>query len=215
LTFLLLNVLGKLELCFNEYLFIVLYSGEKCSKASADAANLNRSPSDFSRQQCGRKLDYLFKTKDSDVELGCGECALVGGVNTTKEFQDAGFKMPKVMRDMMYKIVADSPGLVHKLNIPGFYIADKVLTLWMLDAPAGYVSRYYAFPSVQYPVVESKIRSRMTNLLTIIMAARTIMEQCKDVVDDDESQPSLDRFQSVVMEPCFLPGVVNNKKRKQ
>ncbi|KAL7308338.1 hypothetical protein PS15m_011553 [Mucor circinelloides] len=49
----------------------------------------------------------------------------------------------------------------------------------------------------------------------MIMAARTIMEQCKDVVDDNESQPSLDKFQSVVMEPCFIPGVVNNKKRKQ
>ncbi|KAL7322434.1 hypothetical protein PS15p_211433 [Mucor circinelloides] len=64
--------------------------------------------------------------------------------------------MPKVMRDMMYKIVSDSPGLVHKLHIPGYFIADKVLTLWILDAPVGYVCRYDAFPSVQYPVVESK-----------------------------------------------------------
>ncbi|KAL7322444.1 hypothetical protein PS15p_211443 [Mucor circinelloides] len=74
-------------------------------------------------------MDYLFTTKQIEYEIGCGECALVGGVNTTKEFQDAGFKMPKVMRDMMYKIVSDSPGLVHKLHIHGFYIADKVLTL--------------------------------------------------------------------------------------
>lgn len=131
-------------------------SGEKCSRSSADAGNRCRSLSDAGRQHSGRKMDYLFTTKQIEYEIGCGECALVGGVNTTKEFQDAGFKMPKVMRDVMYKIVSDSPGLVHKLHIPGYFIADKVLTLWILDAPAGYVCRHDAFPSVQYPVVESK-----------------------------------------------------------
>ncbi|EPB81138.1 hypothetical protein HMPREF1544_12160 [Mucor circinelloides 1006PhL] len=60
------------DTCF-EFSAVKCISGEKCSKASADAANLNRSFSNFSRQQCGRKMDYLFKTKDSDVELvGCG-----------------------------------------------------------------------------------------------------------------------------------------------
>lgn len=213
LIFPLSGVSGKFKLCFNEYVLSVLYSGEKCNKASADAANLNRSFSG-SRQQCGRKMDYLFKTKDADVELGCGECALVGGINTTKEFQDAGFKMPKVMRDMMFKIVADSPGLVHKLHIPGFYIADKVLTLWILDTPAGYVGRYDAFPSVQYPITESKIRIRMATLLTRNMAARIIMEQCQDIIDDDDSEPSIDRYQ-FVMEPSFVPVGLANKKRKQ
>lgn len=66
--------------------------------------NSVRSPSDMSRQQSGRKMDYIFMTKIDDMELGCGECALVGGINTTKEFQDAGFKMPKVMRDMLVKV---------------------------------------------------------------------------------------------------------------
>lgn len=47
-------------------------------------------------------MDYIFMTKIDDVEVGCGECALVGGINTTKELQDAGFKMPKVMRDMLF-----------------------------------------------------------------------------------------------------------------
>jgi hypothetical protein len=202
-------------LYLNEQFIEYIISGEKCSKASADVANLNRSLGNFTRQHCGRKMDYLFMTKDSDVELGCGECALLGGINTTKELQDAGFKMPKVMRDMMYKIVADSPGLVHKLNIPGLYVADKKLTLWMLDAPAGYVSRYYAFPKVEYPIIESKIRNRMITLLRMIVAARIFMEQCKEVIDDDDSQPSLDRYQPVVMEPCFVSSALINKKRKQ
>ncbi|EPB80999.1 hypothetical protein HMPREF1544_12313 [Mucor circinelloides 1006PhL] len=115
--------------CF-DFSRIRCLTGEKCSKASADAANSVRSPSDFSRQQTGRKMDYLFKTKDSYKEIGCGECALVGGVNTTKKFQDAGFKMPKVMRDMLAKIVSRSPAVVHKLPICGLYIAAETLTLY-------------------------------------------------------------------------------------
>lgn len=62
--------------------------------------------SDVGRQSSGRKMDYLFSTKKSELEIGCGECALVGGINTTKELVDAGFKMPKVMRDMANSIFA-------------------------------------------------------------------------------------------------------------
>jgi hypothetical protein len=192
-----------------------LYSGEKCSKASADAANSVRSPSDFSRQQCGRKMDYLFKTNDSDNEIGCGECALVAGVNTTKEFQDAGFKMPKVMRDMLVKIVSRSPAVVHKLQICGLYIAAKTLKLYILDAPQGYVTRYDAFNQVAYPVIEPKIRSEMPDVLTMILSSRMIMEIAKNIIDDDESKPCLGREVPVVMEPCFIPAGVNYKKRKQ
>lgn len=123
--------------------------------------------------------------------------------------------MPKVLRDMMFKIVKLSPGLVHKLHMTGLYIADNMLTLWILDAPLGYVSRYYAFNPVQYPITESKIRSRMTPLLTMILCARIIMEDCQMVIDNDESAPSLGRDQPLLMEPCFLSSVLSSKKRKQ
>lgn len=66
-------------------------------------------------------MDYLFVTK-RQVELGCGECALVGGVNTTKELYDAAFKMPKVMKDMAYNGISKAPNMKHELVITGFYI---------------------------------------------------------------------------------------------
>ncbi|GAN10042.1 hypothetical protein MAM1_0315d09576 [Mucor ambiguus] len=346
------RVWSGLDSC-SDFSVIKCVSGEKCSKATADASNKDRFLSDVGRQSSGRKMDYLFTTRKTKFEVGCGECALVGGVKTTKELVDAGFKMPKVMRDMansiflkkivllvndltivgfyiradvmkmftldfpsgyvgrlngigpayfpvveentnslehvlglilltgkmiteneqantcwndyssseemkeiksfqakklpllpsdtkvymdelkatpkstlyekmpkvmrdmmMFKNVADSPVLVHKLHIPGFYIADKMLTLWILDSPAGYVSRYDAFPSVQYPITESKIRTRMATLLARIMAARIIMEQCQDTIDDDDLEPSIDRYQ-YVMEPNFVPVGLTNKKRKQ
>lgn len=100
-----------------------------------------------------------------------------GGTRTTKEeFQDASFKMPKVMRDIIYKIVSRSPGLVHMFHISGFYIDDKVLPFLILDTSARFVSRYDAFSSVECPITESKIHSRTTGSLTIILRARIIMK---------------------------------------
>ncbi|KAK4515316.1 Chitinase 2 [Mucor velutinosus] len=66
-------------------------SGEKSSRASADASNSSRSLSDLTRQSTGRKMDYLFISKKIEYELGYGECALISGVNTTKELYDSCF----------------------------------------------------------------------------------------------------------------------------
>lgn len=97
---------------------------------------MSRSISDLSRQQSGRKMDYLFKTKDDSVEISCGECVLVGGVNATKELNDVSFKMPKVMKDMAYKVVAAlSPGIKLTLVITGVYIGEDKLKLVILDCP--------------------------------------------------------------------------------
>jgi len=176
-----------------------------------------RSVSGMSRQQSGRKMDYIFMTKIDDVEVGCGECALVGGINTTKELQDAGFKMPKVMRDMLFKIVLAFPALLHQVPICGFYIAHNCLTLYVLDSPVGYVTRYDAFNSVQYPLVESMIRGRLALLLPMVYKARLIMENCKDALYNDESfiDFGLGKNHPVLMEPSFVSVSVNIKKRRQ
>ena len=104
----------------------MIVSGEKCSKASADASNKDRCLSDVGRQSSGRKMDYLFTAKKNGFEVGCGECALVGGVRTTKELIDAGLKMPKVMRDMANSILATHTCLVNNLCITGYYIGGKL-----------------------------------------------------------------------------------------
>ncbi|KAK4509265.1 uncharacterized protein ATC70_007615 [Mucor velutinosus] len=189
-------------------------SGKKCSRASADAANIKRSISDLSRQHGGRKMDYLFKTRDAGTEVGCGECGLIAGVNTTKELQDCGFKMPKVMKDMMFRLVLESPGVMNKLCISGVYIGQNVLKLSILDCPAGYVTRYDAFNPVDYPMTESKIRRQLAAVLKMILSARLIMQDAKQKLDDDDSEIVLGKQRHLIMQPSFTLNVVYNKKRK-
>ncbi|KAL7322404.1 hypothetical protein PS15p_212024 [Mucor circinelloides] len=68
-------------------------------------------------------MDYLFLNSYNN-EVGYGEAGLVGGANTTKELSDAMmiFKMTKVMKDMLIKLVAVSPSLKNDLVITGLYI---------------------------------------------------------------------------------------------
>jgi len=100
---------------------------------------------------------------------------LVGGVNTTKELNDASFKMPKVMKDMAYKIVALSPGIKHTLLvITGVYIGEDKLKLVTLDFPRGYNARYDAFDPVIYPMSESKTRRRLARVLKMVIDGRLI-----------------------------------------
>lgn len=140
---------------------------------------------------------------------------MVGCVNTTKELQDSGFKMPKVMKDMMFRLVSESPAVMDKICISGFYIGQNVLELLILDCPAGYVTRYDAFNLVNYPMQESKIRRQLAAVLKMILSARLIMQDVKQKIDDDDdSEVVLGRGRHMIMQPSFIPNVEFNKKRK-
>lgn len=79
----------------------------------------------FGRQASGRKMDSIFMGKQTEIELGCGECALTSGAKTTKELVDAGFKMPKVMRNMANSTLLKCSGLMHDLCIVGYYLGGN------------------------------------------------------------------------------------------
>ncbi|CAO0793120.1 unnamed protein product [Mucor circinelloides] len=201
-----------LDACF-DFSAIKCISGEKCSKSSADAINANRT-SILTRQSCGQKMDYLFTINDNVVEIGCGECALVGGVNTTKELCDASFKMPKVMKAMAVNLVSKSPDMKDKLAIAGFYIGDDKLTLLVLDCPTKYVTRYDRFSDVFYPRNEDRVCRYLPAVLKVIMGGRMIMEDTMNKFANDKTDVAIGKENVVDMIPCFASTSINSKKRK-
>ncbi|KAL9538155.1 hypothetical protein PS6_011622, partial [Mucor atramentarius] len=121
--------------------------------------------------------------------------------------------MPKVMKDMMFRLVSESPAVMDKICISGFYIGQNVLELLILDCPAGYVTRYDAFNLVNYPMQESKIRRQLAAVLKMILSARLIMQDVKQKIDDDDdSEVVLGRGRHMIMQPSFIPNVEFNKK---
>ncbi|KAL9552064.1 hypothetical protein MBANPS3_003957 [Mucor bainieri] len=150
--------------------------GEKCSKASADSANKERCLGEFGRQSSGRKMDYIFLTGSTEIELGCGECALVEGVKSTKELTDANFKMPKVMKDMANRILFTRSGMAHDLCLVGFYMGGAKMQLYTMDFPAGYVARWDGFGPVEFPKNEIRIGFDLPEVLKMVIKARWLLE---------------------------------------
>lgn len=179
-------------------------------------------------------MDYLFTINDNVVEIGCGECALVGGVNTTKELCDASFKMPKVMKAMAVNLVSKSPDMKDKLAIAGFYIGGKYfdlifvwlcltfssptkddkLTLLVLDCPTKYVTRYDRFSDVFYPRNEDRVCRYLPAVLKVIMGGRMIMEDIMNKFANDKTDVAIGKENVVDMIPCFVSTSINSKKRK-
>ncbi|GAN11673.1 hypothetical protein MAM1_0801d11254 [Mucor ambiguus] len=210
-TQLLKRVWTCIDTCF-DFSNITCISGEKCSTSSADAINASRSDLS-SRQSSGRKMDYLFL--DSYNEVGCGEAGLVGGANTTKELSDAMFKMPKVMKDMLIKLVAVSPALKNDLVITGLYIGEYKLKMFTLDCPTEYVTRYDAMDDVSFPSVESQLHRQLSATLQIIVGAKLMMETTAAKLAADKTKISVGRSKINTfgpMIPCFNPAPITRKR---
>ncbi|GAN04144.1 hypothetical protein MAM1_0056c03604 [Mucor ambiguus] len=210
------QVWSCVDTCF-DFSPIKSVSGEKCSRASADAGNKDRCLSHLGRQSPGRKMDYLFTTK-TDFEVGCGECALVGGIKTTKELVDAGFKMPKVMKDMANSLLLNYPGLAHDICIVSLYIGGDAMQLFTLDFPAGYVARLDGFGPVYSPKEENHICFALPSLLQMVLSSRQLMEEMQCKIQNYKTVKPINRIGVVPKQivPTFIPAAasVRQKKRK-
>ncbi|OAD04262.1 hypothetical protein MUCCIDRAFT_79378 [Mucor lusitanicus CBS 277.49] len=175
-------------------------SGEKCSKASANAANQNRCLSVFGRQSSGRKMDYIFMEPETSIEVGCAECGLVSGVKTTKELLDAGFKMPKVLKDMANSIMFNRSGLRHELCMVEFYMGAR------LDG----------YGPAEYPNLEKQICSELPRVLRLICQGRMLMKANKTKIDDFMTIDPVRRLGEIPSHivKTFVPVVKTQKKRK-
>lgn len=76
-------------------------------------------------------MDFIFSY--NDYEVGCGECGMDVTTKCTKELSDCGHKMPKVMRDMLSKLVSYSPSLKRKLFISGYYNGGEIIIAFCLN----------------------------------------------------------------------------------
>ncbi|KAF1796628.1 hypothetical protein FB192DRAFT_1402969 [Mucor lusitanicus] len=208
------RVWSCVDTCF-DFSVINSLSGEKCSKASADSANKERCLSKFGRQSSGRKMDYIFLTGPTETELGCGECALVEGVKSTKELTDANFKMPKVMKDMANRILFTRSGMAHDLCLVGFYMGANVMKMFTLDFPSGYVGRLNGIGPAYFPVNYENINS-LEHVLRLILTGKMIMESQQVKTDNCQlTKPDTLERQFDEIAPTFVPVVPVKKKKRR
>lgn len=110
------------------YFVTVHYSGEKSSKSSNISRNMNRvlpTVESMKRKMVGRK-DLLFIRQN--LEYGCCECGRYGDAN--KELYDSGFKIKKVLKDMLYYLYnKSSPDTLRDIALPGYLLFGEKIRL--------------------------------------------------------------------------------------
>lgn len=159
-------------------------------------------------------MDFLFTIKGGQ-KVVAGECGLSVGVKTTKELMDAGFKLPKVMKDMSNSLLSNYSDLSHDVSIISLYISGTAIQLHSLDFPAGYVARYNGFGPICFPQGESELYSSLSAVLKLIYSARLLMEKQRQKIvmckaGDIRRLGDLPDY--VIL--TFVPAVAVQKKRE-
>ncbi|CAG8645822.1 5453_t:CDS:10, partial [Ambispora gerdemannii] len=111
------------------------------------------------------------------------------GPNGTKLLKEAGFSLPRQLKDIFIKLarkVDFDEDKIRQLNVPGFIHAGAVLIKVNLDNPKGYVMRYVKdTPCEVYADVNEFPRS-LDTLITILYAKETILRTMNVIKSSDE-----------------------------
>ncbi|KAG1460890.1 hypothetical protein G6F56_005843 [Rhizopus delemar] len=121
-------------------------SGEAANAASTRRKNIDRviGPKDIiARAFTGYKCDLIVREEKPEHEYadeyGVGETA-VHNLNT-KTIEEKGIKLPKVMKDMLDKLVTSNQNESKDLSVFGIQTAGLSITLLAADKPTPYITR--------------------------------------------------------------------------
>ncbi|KAI9246959.1 hypothetical protein BDA99DRAFT_609476 [Phascolomyces articulosus] len=130
-----------IETCFDST-GLEVTCGEKASSVSSDSKNDERTISGeipLARHICGNKMDIIISNTQN--EYGCGEAGFKGGTTSTKWINEYSLKVPKILKDMSWKVSKRSPESIRKVVVAGFVINGmKKMTMRLLDNHEGNVS---------------------------------------------------------------------------
>lgn len=116
--------LRTLHLLMIIYFLYGVFSVEKVSKASSASMDRGRTLTSFDKMErtiTGRKMDLVFFRQRH--EYGYCECSRYDG--QTKELYDDGFKMVKVLKDILYNFYMKSLGALRDMTLVGFLLFGK------------------------------------------------------------------------------------------
>ncbi|KAI7858040.1 hypothetical protein BDC45DRAFT_434755, partial [Circinella umbellata] len=147
-------------------------TGEMESSASSDRRNLLRQPDE--RKKHGHKSDMLFISFKGEV--GCTEVGKEdAGDNGTKEENELGLKLPKMLKDQMWKLVHLFPENRFNLVIVGLVMMGLKLRAVILDNPSTYVCCVNKTKPYFFPTTVETIASDLGMLLGVTSQVKQLI----------------------------------------
>ncbi|RCH79976.1 hypothetical protein CU097_002841, partial [Rhizopus azygosporus] len=140
------HVWSLIDTIFDDIKTLQVIRGEAANAASTRRKNIDRvigSKDIITRAFTGYKCDLIVREEKPEHEYadeyGVGETA-VHNLNT-KTIEEKGIKLPKVMKDMLDKLVTSNQNESKDLSVFGIQTAGLSITLLAADKPTPYITR--------------------------------------------------------------------------
>ncbi|KAG1174093.1 hypothetical protein G6F46_011207 [Rhizopus delemar] len=185
---------------------------ERPCKATDSMINKKRRLStldSIERKRRSKTPDHLIKF--GAYEIGLTEAAKTEDKNGNKYFVDTMIKAPKMLKDMLVKLIESSSHKKHSLRTVGFITSGAEIKLIVMDMPGSYICRLLHTDSYKYPLEYLLFSKDMTHCLQLIWTAKMILE---DTIHDITSvEPSQKIEFASMSEISIYPTFYNTSKK--
>ncbi|CEG72305.1 hypothetical protein RMATCC62417_07886 [Rhizopus microsporus] len=161
------------------------------------------------RKITGRKMDLVFFRQRH--EYGCCEYSRYDG--QTKELYDDGFKMVKVLKDILYNFYMKSLSALRDMTLVGFLLFDTKFTMVLCDTPAGYVCRINHACPVDLPEAARDVGNELLPMLKAVYQARLPMERTNKLVKQKPAEVCIEIEERDDILPSFTSEEYISKRR--
>ncbi|RIA96714.1 hypothetical protein C1645_358445 [Glomus cerebriforme] len=172
---------------------ISVVRGESTSLANADRKNAQRIMPE--RRKMGHRGDLIIRKvgNGKNDEYGIGEGGKLWIDNHESKFlKESSIKTPKVLKDMLLKLMNKVDDNNIKLQTVGIIHSGLMMTILRLDNPFGYVCRIRRGESMQVPDDE-KIFPDVLILLAAVLNLKAIVKKTAETVQS-KSVPVTETF---------------------
>ncbi|KAI7854018.1 hypothetical protein BDC45DRAFT_535895 [Circinella umbellata] len=212
------RVFPFIEKCFDESIFRVI-SGEKASISPSERKNENRGiigTKAIERKDAGHKVDMIISYLN--FEYGCAEAGLKGGINSSKWINEANIRVPRLIRDMLWKMLKPSPTpSTMLLFLDSLSTVRLNLMIEMITIPKHYVCIMHKYGPMPFPDSIDAFYKQLTPLLTLTWQTKAIVKNSLKAIQSDQTvfipTPDIPNPPSVIP-PCPPSPLSKGKKRQ-
>ncbi|CAG8528390.1 11916_t:CDS:10 [Acaulospora morrowiae] len=180
---------------FGDLNVISVVRSESTSLATTSRKNAKRKFSE--RRKIGHRSDWILRsiTNGDKLEFGAGEAGKVWtDDHGTKFLKEAGLKLPKVLKDMLVRLMGKvdwSREKCTRIQTVGIIHTGLMLMMVYLDNPKGYVCRIRRGEIMEVPDTPENFSSALTILASVLNLKAAVKETLKAIKSKEPTTDSL------------------------
>ncbi|CAG8633693.1 523_t:CDS:10 [Rhizophagus irregularis] len=149
---------------------VELIRGESCSIASSERKAKNRIMQE--RKPFGRRGDGVFRMEKGLCEYGAAEHGHLFKGEKDKKFMSDGFKLTRMLRDMLGRFSAElSTEVFKQIEMVGYLHSERMLQIFALDYAEGYMIRLRKGALLEVPKEPVEI-DNLLKLMTAVLSSK-------------------------------------------